>query len=443
MRTRNHWLAAAFIFCLPMLCVSDTLASDSISTGAPLADRIPGDALIYWGWPGSQSMGPAYSASHLKAVLDASAIPQMFEEFLPQVERKMEAQDHNAALLLHLVSTIGGPMWRHPSAFYFGGIDWSGPSPIPRIAMLCDAGEEADKLLDAVTQAIQHVPQEPVALIVKKYGSLVVLSVGPAETMDKLFGNAPADALMQAAAFKNALQQVQPGGVGVTYVDVQGIVKLIDDAMPRTGEQQAMTMWPKIRDALGLTGFRQAIVTNGFDGQDWSGQAFIGTDGGKAGLLRLFNSPPLDDSTLAVVPKSADRVFVGHFDLAAMFREIRSGIEQFDPNAAGQFDDAIAQANAMLGLDIQKDLLDSLGDQWALYTDRTIGGPGLLGFAAVNRLKNPDRADAALTGLADRANQILASIVGDKEIHVQFRHSESSGVKLTYLPAPFSRPAGP
>src|SRR5438270_1149814 len=86
------------------------------ATTPPLADRVPGDALVYLGWTGSDSLGPAYEGSHLKAVIDASSFPQLFQTFLPQLIERVTPQNEQAAQVIQLISAVGGPMWRHPSA---------------------------------------------------------------------------------------------------------------------------------------------------------------------------------------------------------------------------------------------------------------------------------------------------------------------------------------
>src|ERR671913_872745 len=98
-----------------------------ISSAQPLADRIPADAVIYVGWRGSSNLGPAYDGSHTKAVVEASGFPQLFNQFLPDLIRKVRTKDRDAADAMDMVSAIGGPLWRHPSALYFGGIDMSDP----------------------------------------------------------------------------------------------------------------------------------------------------------------------------------------------------------------------------------------------------------------------------------------------------------------------------
>src|SRR5436190_18805422 len=101
------------------------------SRAQPLADRIPQDAILYVGWAGADSPGPGYANSHLKAVVDASNIPQLLDEALPRLLDqvvKRNGGDKDSAEAMALFRAIAGPMWRHPSALYFVGIDSTIPA---------------------------------------------------------------------------------------------------------------------------------------------------------------------------------------------------------------------------------------------------------------------------------------------------------------------------
>src|SRR4051794_16842970 len=143
-----------------MKCTSGLFASVSISflilslalvrpaAAQPLADRIPQDAVAYIGWSGSESMGPGYANSHLKAVVDSSNLAQLASESIPRLLERIGKDDEEAQQVTALLTAIGGPMWRHPSALYFGGVDVTNPDfPIPKLALLCDAGKEGKQLV--------------------------------------------------------------------------------------------------------------------------------------------------------------------------------------------------------------------------------------------------------------------------------------------------------
>src|SRR3954463_4286526 len=89
----------------------------------PLADRVPGDALIYVGWGGGDKVGPGFEGSHLQAGLAEAKMSEVIDQALPRMPRRSAAVDPGAAQPLAMTRSLMGAMWRHPSAFYFGGIE--------------------------------------------------------------------------------------------------------------------------------------------------------------------------------------------------------------------------------------------------------------------------------------------------------------------------------
>src|SRR5258705_8275498 len=133
--------------------------SGLVARAQPLADRVPADALIYVGWSGSETMGPGYAGSHLEAVLKESKFTDLVNVSIPKVLAKIGATDREAAQITGLVTAIAAPMWRHPSAFYFGGIDppaRPNQPPSPPIALVCDAGAEGKALADQLRNVTQN-----------------------------------------------------------------------------------------------------------------------------------------------------------------------------------------------------------------------------------------------------------------------------------------------
>ena len=42
------------------------------ASAQPMIEHVPADAVLYMGWSGTDALGPAYTTSRLKAVLDAT-----------------------------------------------------------------------------------------------------------------------------------------------------------------------------------------------------------------------------------------------------------------------------------------------------------------------------------------------------------------------------------
>jgi hypothetical protein len=434
----------ATLLCLTALTGGVLSARAARGADAPLADRVPADALIYVGWTGADGC-PGYSGTHLQAVVDKSSMPEVFTTFLPQVIRQVGKMNDQAAAVMDQVLSTASPMWHHPTAFYFSGVDYPDGgqpaavrghhrNPVPRLALMCDAGPDASDLASQINGLLANLPPdaEPKPAVTQT-GSLVVLSFTPVEP--------PASPLSKSPEFNAAMAQCKPVGAAVVaYGDMRRVVAAIDDGVAHGGDPDVSKAWPKIRDALGLAGFRQFAMTAGFDGRDWVEREFASTDGSHTGLQALLDARPLDADLLSVVPQSADRVSAARLDLGAGYDAIHDAIGQFDPDAAQQVDQTIAQINSRAGLNLRRDLIGSLGDQWIGYSDKGVGGNGIMGMVLVNRLRDPARADSAMMQVSHRLNFLIAHEMQNPNVTIQFRESTVNGTVLHYLAVPLVTP---
>ncbi len=411
-------------------------ATRAVAATAPLADRIPADALAYAGWSGADGC-PGYSASHLHAVIGQSTLPAVFTSFVPQLVRRVGRLDGHAGDVLDSLVEASAPAWHHPSAFYFGGVDLTGEKPAPKLALLCDAGADAPALGQQLNGLIDQLPPDaeprPTATVTN---GLVVLSLGsfvPPGTGGR--------SLAQSADFTAALAQCKPDGAAIVgYLDVQAVVVAVNKGVAQFGDRNTITSWDKARDALGLDGFRRVATSAGFEGKDWVERTFASTDGTHAGLLGLLDARPLDADLLAIVPQAADRMAATRLDLAAGFDAVHDAVGQFSADAARQVDQRLAQVDAQAGMDVRRDLLGSLGDQWVTYSDRSVGGASVTGSVLVNKLRDAARGDAAMTQLSRRLNFIIARQLKNPNVEIQFREQPAAGTTLHYLAVPLFTP---
>jgi prepilin-type processing-associated H-X9-DG protein len=433
MRNLSIFLAAFW------LCIASTVRG--ATPGVPLGDRIPADAIMYIGWAGSDALFPKYDGSHLKNIVDASDMPKLFDELMPQLIKRVAKEDPNAAEVIRQIVTIGAPLWKHQTAIYFGGVDWTAAQPAPRLAVLCDAGADAGDLTERISKLLESAPKEQGPLpMVKQYGTLVVFAFGSAASIDADFAQPLGNNVANSPKFVKALAQVQKDPAYVEFIDADAGVRMVDQAMVKMNDANATKQWNHAKDALGLDGLHQIMVTAGFEGRGWNDQAFVSCAEGSRGLLSFFNATPLSTDLLKVVPQTADSVAAGKFDLDAFVGNLHDLIAQFDQGSAEQMDEGLAKFNEVAGLDLRKDVLANFGDEWVFYSDRTIGGPGLMGSVLVNKLKDADAADKALTQLAERANAIIADQIHDPEMKVEFHSSVVNGVTLHFLAVPFVTP---
>jgi prepilin-type processing-associated H-X9-DG protein len=419
-----------------VLAIAVSISFANVARAQPLADRVPGDALFYVAWAGSESMAPGYAGSHLKAVLDESKFGDFVNLSIPKLLRKVGMADQNAGQVAQMVAAIGGPMWRHPTAFYFGGIDVpAGGQPTPKLALLCDAGAEGKALADQFRNLIAQAPGAPFK--VEEANGFVVVSAGA-----NGWGAAqkPAAALSAAKSFTAALAQVQQkDSVAAIYVDVEGVVALADATLAQAPVGQ---QWAGIRDSLGLKGVKRALWTAGFDGKEWADRAFVEAPAPRTGFLpAVFEGTPLSDDIVKTIPQSATVASAGKGDVAATITMIREAVAKVSPQTGETVANVILQINQALGLDVEKDVFGLFGDEWAFYLDPLATGNGLLGFTLVNKTRDGPKLEASLTRLESVANDLIKRNMRDAPVTLSFSKTAVGGTTLHQFALPLITPA--
>jgi hypothetical protein len=421
------------------------LVTAPLARAQALADRVPADAVIYIGWQGADALRQPYQQSHLKAVIDATDAHQLLEDFFPKLMEKVSEQDKHAGEAVNVLVSLAKPAWQYPTAVFFGGVDWeiANGQPIPKLALICRAGADSGKL-DVQVQGLLNDAPEDVKGMVKTFhdNDLLGISVGYADPKAALSATLGKDrALAGSDAFQTALSKVGKDPACVAYVDFERLSDLVTTCIDKQGDGEAKQMWPRVRQASGLAGLKRFIWTSGFDGKDWSDQIFIAAPGQRTGLLTLLDPAPISDAAFAAIPSTATVAGVAKFDAAKFVDTIRGIATDIDPNAGAQIDEGLKQLDEALKMDVRRDFLQALGDEWAYYTDPGTGGRGSLGFVIVNRLRDPDRATRSLGMLETFANIQFAEQMKDQEVKVHVYQTKYNDLTIHYLGTPIVTPS--
>jgi hypothetical protein len=412
------------------------------ASAQPLADKVRSDALVYLAWSGAKSMGPGYEGSHLKAVLAESNFGDIFGRFVPQIiDRIARETGANASPIHQILDEVAGPMWHYPTALYVGGLDLSNKEkPVPHLALLCQAGADTPKMVKHLSALVQRVPKDaPPIRAAQVGGDMVVVSLGfeRAEMAVASGGKS----IAQEAGYRAALANVHKSPVLALYVDFDGIMKQVDGAVSKFAEPPVQAQWKKAFEASGLGGMKRLILTEGFEGADWGSRGYADVPGPRKGLLTMLDGAPLSDEMLSLIPRTSTVAGVGRFDFAKFFGAIRAGVAEFDSGAAQQVDEGLGQVRQMIGLDIERDVLAPLGDEWAYYIDPYTGGKSFAGFTLVNRLRDPKKAETSFVRLMSIVNEFAAQQLKQTPVRIAFKQTTVKGVTIHYLALPLVSPA--
>ncbi len=410
------------------------LITPAASFGQALADRVPGDAEIYVGWIGTDSIGPGYDQSHLKAVLDASQLGQFVHDSIPRLINVIAEKDAESAKQVQRVVDILTPLARHPSAFYFGGM--TPGAPLPKVALICDAGPDADKIVTEVNQLLQQAPQGN-PFTCRAIGTLVVVS-------DFTFPEQMDSPLSKNAAFQSAMGNLGKDPAAALYVNATAVTNTINDAVQIYGPPQAKQIWSQARVALGLDDLKVIAATDGLDGKNWASKVDVIAPAPRHGLMAMCDAEPLAPELLKLIPASSTTAGACSFDLDGLFTKAVRLFEQITPEQATQIQQGLGQVNQMLGFDIDKDFLAAMGPQWGYFIDPETVGEGILGITIVNRPRNPEQLQTSMTTLEKMANAMIQQQMmqgQDTKMTVEFRQEAIEGTTVHFLATPLVTPS--
>jgi prepilin-type processing-associated H-X9-DG protein len=274
-------------------------------------------------------------------------------------------------------------------------------------------------------------------------GDIVGLYIGYADEKAALAGDGATGKSINAnAGFKGALAQLQqPESVLVLYMDVERGFDQINQAVEKSNEAKVKEIWPKARDASGLAGLKRVIFADGFDGKDWGSRGFAEAPAPRTGLLSMMDDKPLGDELFKAVPQSSSMVFAGKFDPGRLITEVRKAVGAVDPEAQKMFDQGLGAAQMFIGKNLVTDILDPLGDQWAMYISPDVGGNGITGVVVVNKLDDAKKAEQGLVAASLCVNNLIAGQMRDEEINISFKNTKIGDMRVWYFAVPFVAPA--
>lgn len=398
------------------------------SHAQPLADRVPGDAMIYWGFKGLENMGPGFDQSRFKAVLDASEAAKFMSEFVPAMMAAEARDNPSDAARLEMLGVLLPTIYKRGGAVFVAQPIMSGNEVTPRLGMMVDAGPDADALEAKLKASIEANKAKAIAgskSRVTRIGTLVVALFGYGEKDAAVAGQGGLPSLGEEVSFKASLKQVHEKPVLALYVNSEELIKLVDKMFKARGETGASARQAQAAiDAMGIRSVKRAVMTGAFEGREWVARAFVESPAPRAGLASMLDCGPVSDEFLSVVPASAESMIAGRFDAGKWFAETRMAAakilasmsppkqgarpEDAQNQALVTVDNAIVQIATMTGIDLKTDLFDALGEQWVVFSDRSIGGGGDLGKVLINKPKHPAKLERALSTIGQIAPGFIA-----------------------------------
>ena len=383
---------------------------------------LPATTQVYLRWDGVDAHRAAYEKSALGQMMKGDTggfvadlygqlqdglsalltVDQLLGGVAPDKLAKMQADAAEASKLLSLLTKNGfifaaevrdieGPQWQVTLI-----LPDAGPKPEPlfgalRLVAALNKLPVKEAKADGVTAA--SINAGPVYAAWWQEGNNAVVAVGPDKPEDvlkRLHGQRPGARLDANPLFKRLKAFDKFETSARAFVDAASFVKL---AGTRGKE------FEKLMKDLGLDGLKSMVFYSGFDGEAERGLVEWDMPGPRKGLLTLLNGKPFTLADVPPLPPDAISWSMTNFDTGDFYDTALKAAEDVAAVAAPEQVPAIAGyakvADEALGVDLRKDLLDSLGDKVVFYNSPS-EGPLSLGQTVMVKVKDAKKLQESL-----------------------------------------------
>jgi hypothetical protein len=366
----------------------------------PVLSRVaPDDCLLYFSWSGVAEPY-AKSKNQTEQML---AEPEM-KQFVETVGNALGAAIRKGAPATPQGQVLGqnGPklfraLFTHRAAIAISKIEIGPHGPNVFGGAIINTGNETDELKTAL-ETIEKVISPANAAATQKWhrlptpvdgpqfdwafhGKYLIIGVGPgsADSIAVRAASSEVKTPEWLAAIKRKLRVER-----VSTVFYFNVKKAREAAALLLGEPDVKATL----EVLGIANIRSIAAVSGLEGAGCLSKTWIETDAEPSGLLAVIGPEPIKAADLATIPKDASFAAAARLNLSKLFDATVEGSKKVSPDVPAA---ELAKIEAMLGFELKKDLLDTLGDTWCVYNSPGEGGLLITGLTVVAPVKDRDR----------------------------------------------------
>jgi hypothetical protein len=286
-----------------------------------------------------------------------------------------------------------------------------------RLIVGLSQGEIKEKKIAGRTVACVELPFVNLAWWVAGKHAVLALSTDKPEAVVKNRPSGSRPPLTEQALFQRVAAFKKFETNARAFVDVAALVQV--GAKSRKGVA-------KLLDDLGVMELRSLVLYSGFEGRSERGLIEFDMPVRRKGLLTLLGGKPFQLSDVPPLPPDVVAWSMSNLDTAALYDTAYKAAEQIvgliSPDDLPKVKEFAKQAKRLLGVDLRKDLLGSLGERFVSYTSP---GDGLLffGMTVLVQVKDAEKLEAAL-------EQIIKNLGAASGTRVRIKKRDYRGVIL-------------
>lgn len=424
---------------------------------APLADRVPATAQLYFGWAGPVAQWPGYKTSHLRTVLSHTRIAAFVQGNLPILLHRFDELPAARNTQLHVaefkkVFAIASLFITHPFALYFRPISTGirHVPPLPQVVLMMNAGKYPDAVLEIFKKMPHRLYASGPQIRVGAVGSMVYAGIHITSGVQRALAKKGATLSMNTG-FCRTMRFMPANPVSAEFADITALRHyanmLLNQALGHIAEDQTpvgkqhriiLNSAKLILNGQSLGNATAFASANGFSGKQWLDASFL------AMRHAAVKSRPGASDMLAMAPEDSPNVTVSHLNLGAFVSTVKTYMEAASPQIRRRIKQTLVMVNGITGVDVEKDLINTFGPYWLTYQSTAMPISSSFGQIVINKLLHPKRLSRVLQTLTPMALLAVNAAMRQRGYTgkpAQLRILHSHGAVIYYINAHGIMPA--
>lgn len=392
----------------------------------PPSDHVPPDAILYWGWDGTDAMQSPFAATGVGKVCAEPAIARLCATAWARLRSELRPPIAEALEKL----TLAG---RYPGSVSLMGVAMEeGSGPVPQFAFQVECGDAGAELHQTIEQLREVFGVEASAPLESGTTKLARM-VPPRSSFPIVYGQLGDSYVICTGdrAAQRLIGQRMEGAVGLStnprfaagaalvdkkavvqhlFIDIAGAIQQLKSLAASAGETLPGAV-TSILDSDEVRSLQELTWAMAIDGEGFRRVLHVGVEGG------VTPAPPVNDKDLLAVPRNCEFFALTHSNLTVWYGLLQSFLGTAAPDIADMLFGAATDFEEAAGVRIAKDLLEPMGTQFLMYSEPGRSGLFSYSFSLILKPTDPAKLDRSLRKLASFVgNRMAAEIPGAQAV---------------------------
>lgn len=169
------------------------------------------------------------------------------------------------------------------------------------------------------------------------------------------------------AEYKAVLARLEGTGDTFMFVNADSMWKLVEENLGESGIDQSPEEFMTLMGQLGLREPRSMGISMALTAEGVDQKVYIHSPEPRTGIMKFFDSENSALMPPRFVPPDVASVYTMSIDFQGLWAEARRIMDEIKPGMTEEMDQQFAQMKEQMGIDIQADLIGSLGKSMTVY----------------------------------------------------------------------------